>query len=178
MPTKKGTWKVTLQDTGPMFMNCIKEVWRLQREYSSKYGLKEAKDLCDLVKDSKPQVIIEGVAKRIAVEAVGKLQQVGAKAEAFSPLTKRESGRKRMKKAHPDKFYFLKMWGCVEFLKMWGCVEPELYGPYATSDVRDKAARGKAKEGTQEHCFAKLSIDGADGKLRVGSFLSGELGDE
>lgn len=100
MASKKGNWQVLLTDTGFNFINCIRTVIDLSKaQYGESPGLKATKDLCDVVKAGQPQVILKGLAKRIAIEAVGKLAQVGAKAEATNPLLKkRDSGSKRMKK--------------------------------------------------------------------------------
>lgn len=62
------------------------------------------------------------------------------------------------------------------FLFVYGCVEPELYGPFDTPEERDAQAKEHwAENGGGEHACFRLETEG---EAEVGSFVSGELGED
>ena len=62
-------------------------------------------------------------------------------------------------------------------LFVWGCVEPEIIGPFSTAYERDEAAVAKRKEEGEQCGYYRLDTN-KDAKVGVGSYASGELGEE
>jgi ribosomal protein L7/L12 len=70
----ESTFDVLVLATGPMFINTIKVV----RQLSSEFGLREAKDFCDRVRDKGEQILLADVTRERAEHAEKLLKEQGA----------------------------------------------------------------------------------------------------
>jgi len=89
--TQSGPCDVILMNDGGNKVATIKTI----RAIRSELGLKEAKDLCE----STPQVLLSGVSKKSAHEAINRLQEAGAKATLETK--KRTSSKPKNKSQNP-----------------------------------------------------------------------------